>query len=300
MHNTSQSTGYLRTETQLKDMEGVDTASIQSTMVGPLWARATFSKRYPHILKDQEASHIFAKVAKKHPEAEAKFAAMEQLVDQFLGLFFLVRARVIDESVRNYLIGNPEASVVNLGCGLDTAFTRVDNGRLLWFNLDLPDAIDYRLGLIPETTRSKCIPKSVFELSWFDDIDFTPTRGAFFIAAGLFPYFSEAALISLCNSMAERFTGAELMFDAGSRLGNVFVNRRFKKYGITGLKQHFDLGDPVRQLSKWSDKIEVIEWFPHFARTQREQTWKWKTRTLMNLCDWFNLSKFAHVRFMSR
>ncbi|MFX0044573.1 MAG: class I SAM-dependent methyltransferase [Candidatus Hermodarchaeota archaeon] len=281
-------------------MEDIDTASIQSTMVGPLWARATFSKKYPHILEDQEASHIFAKVVKRHPEAKDEFVAMEQLVDEFLGIFFLVRARVFDDAVRSYLGGNPEATVVNLGCGLDTTFTRVDNGRLLWFDLDLPDAIDYRLGFIPGTTRSKCIPKSVFELSWFDDVDFTLTRGAFFIAGGLFSYFSEEALISLCNSMAERFPGAELMFDAGSRVGNMFVNRRFKKYGITDLKQRFDLGNPVRQLSTWSDRIEVVEWFPHFARTQREQAWKWKTRILMNLCDWFSLSKFAHVRFASQ
>jgi O-methyltransferase involved in polyketide biosynthesis len=268
-------------------------------MVGPLWARATFSQRHPHILKDEEASEIFAKVVKRHPRARDEFTAMEQLVDEFLGLFFLVRARVFDEAVRNYLVGYPEASVVNLGCGLDTTFTRVDNGRLLWFDLDLPDAIDYRLDLLPETTRSKCIPKSIFELSWFDDIGFEPRRGAFFIAGGLFSYFREADLISLCNSMAERFPSAELMFDAGSRVGNMFVNRRFKKYGIMGLKQQFDLGNPLSQLSRWSDKIEVVEWFPHFARTQREQTWKWKTRTMMNLCDWFSLSKFVRVRFTS-
>jgi O-methyltransferase involved in polyketide biosynthesis len=136
-------------------------------------------------------------------------------------------------------------------------------------------------------------------LSWFDDIGFEPRRGAFFIAGGLFSYFREADLISLCNSMAERFPSAELMFDAGSRVGNMFVNRRFKKYGIMGLKQQFDLGNPLSQLSRWSDKIEVVEWFPHFARTQREQTWKWKTRTMMNLCDWFSLSKFVRVRFTS-
>ncbi|MHA2379932.1 MAG: class I SAM-dependent methyltransferase [Candidatus Thorarchaeota archaeon] len=290
-------TGYLRTDAELTNAEGIDTATIQSTMVGPLWARATFSQRYPHILEDQEAADVFAKVVKKHPEAKDEFVVMEQLIDEFLGLFFLVRARVFDDAVRNYLVGNPEASVVNLGCGLDTTFSRVDNGRLLWYDLDLPDAIDYRKSIIPETPRSKCIPKSIFDLSWFDDIDFVPNRGAFFIAGGLFSYFSEDSLISLCNSMAWQFPGAELIFDAGSKVGNMFVNRRFRKYGIKGIKQQFDLGNPTKQLSKWSDRIEVVEGFTHFDRTQREQTWKWETRTMMNLCDWFNLSKFAHLRF---
>jgi len=287
----------MRTDVYLTDAEGIDTATIQSTMVGPLWARATFSQRYPHILEDPEAADVFDKVVKNHPEAKDDFAAMEQLVDEFLGLFLVVRARVFDDTIVEYLVSNPEASLVNLGCGLDTTFARVDNDRMLWYDLDLPDAIRYRTSIIAESPRSKCIPKSVFDLSWFEDIDFKPDRGAFFIAGGLFSYFSEDSLISLCDSMAERFPGAELIFDAGSRIGNMFVNRRFRKYGIRGVKLQFDLGDPTKQLSKWSDRIHVVEWFAHFARTPREGSWKWKTRIMTNLCDWFNLSKFAHLRF---
>ncbi|MFX1416973.1 MAG: class I SAM-dependent methyltransferase [Promethearchaeota archaeon] len=290
---------YMRTDVGLTDSEYIDIATIQSTMIGPLWARAKFSQRYPNILEDKEAADIFAKVIRKHPEAQEELATMEQLVDEFLSLFFLVRARVFDDAMREYLVRKPDASVVNLGCGLDTTFSRVDNGRIHWYDLDLPDAIQYRLSIINESPRCKCIPKSVFDLSWFENVDFSPGRGAFFIAGGLFSYFHEESLISLCDSMAKQFPGAELIFDAGSRIGNMFVNRRFRKYGIRGVKQQFDLGNPTKQIVKWSDRIRVVEWFAHFTRTQREQDWKWRTRVMMNLCDWFNLSKFAHLRFSS-
>ncbi|MFX1417225.1 MAG: class I SAM-dependent methyltransferase [Promethearchaeota archaeon] len=292
-------TKYMRTDVGLTDSKDIDIATIQSTMIGPLWARAEFGQRYPDILEDKEAAGIFARVIRKHPEAQEELATMEQLVDEFLGLFLLVRARVFDDAMREYLARKPDASVVNLGCGLDTTFSRVDNGRILWYDLDLPDAIQYRLSIITESPRCKCIPKSVFDLSWFENVDFSPDRGAFFIAGGLFSYFHEESLISLCDSMAKRFPGAELIFDAGSRIGNMFVNRRFRRYGIRGVKQQFDLGNPTKQIVKWSDRIRVVEWFAHFTRTQREQDWKWRTRVMMNLCDWFNLSKFAHLRFSS-
>jgi O-methyltransferase involved in polyketide biosynthesis len=34
----------------------------------------------------------------------------------------------------------PKGTVINLGAGLDDTFSRVDNGRVSWYNLDLPDA----------------------------------------------------------------------------------------------------------------------------------------------------------------
>ena len=58
-------------------------------------------------------------------------------------------------------------------------------------NLDLPDAVDFRKQYIPDSPRSKSIAKSVFDLSWFDEIDFTPQRGIFFIMGGLIYYFKE-------------------------------------------------------------------------------------------------------------
>lgn len=48
---------------------------------------------------------------------------------------------------------HPDAVIVNLGAGLDTTFQRIDNGRIFWYGLDLPDSIDLRKRLIPEGFR---------------------------------------------------------------------------------------------------------------------------------------------------
>ena len=34
--------------------------------------------------------------------------------------------------------------MVHIGCGLDSRFERVDNGRVEWYDLDLPDVIEQR------------------------------------------------------------------------------------------------------------------------------------------------------------
>jgi O-methyltransferase involved in polyketide biosynthesis len=41
---------------------------------------------------------------------------------------------------------------VHIGCGLDTRFDRVDNGQVVWYDLDLPLVIGLRRKLIPETS----------------------------------------------------------------------------------------------------------------------------------------------------
>ena len=51
---------------------------------------------------------------------------------------------------RSYLKNHPRACVVNLGCGLDTTFSQVDNGQARAYNLDFPDAIAVRNELLGE------------------------------------------------------------------------------------------------------------------------------------------------------
>jgi len=267
-------------------------------MVGPLWARASFGQLYPELLHDPKATELMEKVKAMHPEAEAEFSMLPQFIDEFIGLTFLIRAKAFDDALNNYIEENPETTVVNIGCGLDTTFSRIDNGRIIWFDLDLPDAIKYRKLLIPESPRNKCISKSVFDYTWFDEVDFKVEKGIFFIAGGLFQYFKEEKVSSLCRTMVERFPGGEFIFDAPSTLGNKIIKRRFKKFGVKGIAFDFSLGTPVKQISKWSDKIQVVDWFPLFARTPRNPKWKLKTRFQMNVCDRLKLGKYAQMRFL--
>ena len=268
-------------------------------MVSPLFARAKYSKIYPELFVDNEAEIILEKVLDLHPEATAEFSATEELIDEFMGLNFIIRAKTFDEMLNNYIKQHPKTTVVNLGCGLDTTFSRVDNGKITWFDLDLPDAIEYRRKLIPDSTRSISIPKSVFDLSWINTTNYKEKDGIFLIAGGLFSYFKEEDVAKLFVAMADKLPAAELLFDCQSSLGNKIINRRLKKLNVEGVHLDFNVKNPVKHIQKWSDKIEVVDWFTLFSRTERNPKWKKRTHLLMNLCDWLNAGKFVHVKFLS-
>jgi hypothetical protein len=54
------------------------------------------------------------------------------------------RAVEIDRALRSWLDRHPEGIIVSLGEGLGTQSRRVDNGRMRWLTVDLPDAIRLR------------------------------------------------------------------------------------------------------------------------------------------------------------
>jgi O-methyltransferase involved in polyketide biosynthesis len=290
---------YIRLDIPSSAMTTSDHRDIMSTMIGPLYARAFYGKKYPDILVDPSAEAVLGKVRERHPEAEADFLKLEQAVNEFLGLTLLVRGRILDGSVRNYVSVMPDATVVNLGCGLDDSFSRVDNGTMRWYNLDLPDAITYRLSLLPEKPRGNHIASSVFDTNWFKQVDYSEEQGVFFIAGGLFGYFEENDVSTLAATMAEHFPGGELIFDCQSGLGNRIVNRRVLKGGNSGAEFKMSVGDPKKQLASWSDRLNIVDWFPYFSRISWSTKWSRKTRLMMRVTDALGAGKFIHVRFKS-
>ena len=117
----------------------------------------------------------------------------------------------------------PQASVVNIGCGLDTTFERIDNGNVYWYDLDLPDVIDLRRKFIRESERRKFIVSSFFEDDWFQNLHVEDN--ILFIAAGVLYYFKAEEVQNVFKKIADRFPGSEMIFDASSPLGIKMANK---------------------------------------------------------------------------
>lgn len=130
----------------------LDMQSVQGTMLLPLWGRAKYSRENPDVLDDPMAGKIVR-------ESGFNFSSLEKTFGEFGGLCYIIWARKIDDAVRSFISRHPRAAVVNIGSGLDTTFTRVDNGQIRWYNLDLPDAIAFRRSLLSDSQRETSIPK---------------------------------------------------------------------------------------------------------------------------------------------
>ena len=105
----------------------------------------------------------------------------------------------------------PDAVIINLGCGLDTRFSRIDNGKVCWYDLDLPESIKLWRQFFKETDHYHMITKSVFDYSWIKGIPKgSPTL---IIVEGLFMYFKEEEVVELLKILVKSFEGGEMLIE---------------------------------------------------------------------------------------
>ena len=50
----------------------------------------------------------------------------------------MARTILYRDELKRLLKEYPDALCINLGCGFDDKFSQVDNGKLIWYDVDLP------------------------------------------------------------------------------------------------------------------------------------------------------------------
>ncbi|MFX1322138.1 MAG: class I SAM-dependent methyltransferase [Promethearchaeota archaeon] len=272
---------------KIKLIEG----SVQETMLGPLWARAKFSKLYPKILNDQKSIEIIERM-------NYDFSKVQEYLGEWRGIGLLVRARNFDNELKKYIERYPNATIINIGAGLDTTFFRVDNGKINWYDLDLPDVIKFRRKFIPEPKGCRYISKSALDYSWFDEIDFNNNKGLFLIAGGFIYYFKESEISAFFRALTDKFFDGELVFDCISNLAIKVAHKRAKKRGAETPFWHIGIGDPVKKMAEWSDKIKVINWYTMFSQIGINPNWNKKIIKMIKIAERFKTAKIVHVKFL--
>jgi O-methyltransferase involved in polyketide biosynthesis len=112
------------------------------------------------------------------------------------------------------LAAAPEATVVALGEGFETQFWRVDDGRLRWLTLDLPEVAGMRRKVLPEGPRNRTLTGSALDADWTAQV--ARDRPVIITAQGLLPYFERDEVHRMLTTWAGLLPGAWLLFDAAT------------------------------------------------------------------------------------
>lgn len=179
----------------------------QSSLV-TLYSRAKLTKENGSLLNDTKAIELVERI-------DYYFSLLEKSGPDFNFFTTAARAIQLDNKVKAYIKEHPHASVVNLGAGFETEFYRVDNGTINWYDLDLPEVIEVKKQLLPETDRMTYIAKSFLDPSWCQDVK--TENGVFLIAGGLFRYFDEAKVRQFFSLLVDHLPGFEIVFEAESK-----------------------------------------------------------------------------------
>lgn len=233
------------------------------------------------ILADEKAQAVFAQV---------DFDFEQLHVPTGTRLTVCLRARKFDDIVVEFLGEHPRGTVLHLGCGLDTRYFRVDNGKTEWYDLDFPSVIELRGKFFQESERYHTIPSSVTDLAWIDTVP-QPEDGALILAEGLLMYLDEEQVIALIGRLKSRFPGSILAFDAFSSLTarNIHRNPSMK---ATGAVVRWGIDDP-EQIERWVEGVQLLEeWY--FVQSEHIRAFGAFNRMMFKLAGLFPAANKAH------
>lgn len=242
-------------------------SGISETLLLPLYTRALESQRPDALLRDEQAVGMVGQI-------DYDFARIRLQGHDAIAL--IMRVKKFDGYVHDFLAHSPDGVVIHIGCGLDTRFERVDNGRVEWFDLDMPDVLALRQVLIRnECGRYHLLATSVFEYGWMDEVSTFKPRPFMFLAEGVLPYFEEAQIRSLFLKLRERFPGCELVCDAHTPFAIWANNLQLAYITRVGARLHWRLKHG-RDVEAWGDGISMLEeWFYFDSAEPRMQVYRW-------------------------
>jgi O-methyltransferase involved in polyketide biosynthesis len=270
----------------MNDRIKVELGEVQETLLLPLWGRAVESQKTKSRLTDRMAVEIVKRI-------DYDFSTITKNISWITQLAWVARSLHVDRAILEFIKDKPQATIVNIGCGLDTTFDRIDNGQIMFYDLDLPDVINLRKTFFHETERRKTISCSFLEGEWLNRLE--TNNGLLFIAAGVFYYFLENQIKCFFVSLADRLSGCEVFFDSASPLGVNVANKRVIKDG--GMDETAILKWSIksaRSIEQWDRRIQVVEEFPMFRGMKKGYSVKMKYGLWMS--DFLKIMSMVHLR----
>ncbi|MBQ8139285.1 MAG: class I SAM-dependent methyltransferase [Lachnospiraceae bacterium] len=175
---------------------------IQETALIPLAIKASETARTNARIKDLKAKEIIetlgVDVSKFDP-----FLSHEGVV---------ARTIMFRDELKRLIDMYQDALCVNLGCGFDDKFSQVDNGKITWFDVDLPDQIAVRRKVYEDRERCTMLSGSALEGEWTKSLP--KNDMTIVVMEGVLEYFSKdmvkTCLNMLCDSFSHGYLLAEL------------------------------------------------------------------------------------------
>lgn len=227
----------------------------QESLFLTLGSRALDSRLPRPFLGDTMADEIIATIGyglDKFPQLNTK------LLDRRSKVFDVaVRAKILDEIVRRFVLLRPDAVVLDLGAGLDGRISRVNPPPTVeWYDVDFPEVVALRRKLLPQPANAHNVGADLTDPDWLHDIP--RDRPAMIVADGLVLFLGQDDFVSLLNRLTAHFPGGELALNAYTTYAMWTFKHSRAMRAIAGGMANPGINDP-RQLERWVDGLTLLD-----------------------------------------
>ncbi len=226
---------------------------IQETALVSLAIRASETARPNPRIRDEKAAEIINSLGVDASKYDP-FLSHEGVV---------ARTIMFADALRALIEVHPNAVCVNLGCGFDDKFSQIDNGKIEWFDVDLPDQIAIRRRFFEDHARCTMLEGDALSGAWTSQLP--KDRPVIVVMEGVLEYFTkeqtDTCLHALCDSFEHGWLVAELNSKYMAKHSNQHdaiksTNATFK-WGTDSGEEFVELEPRLRLVSEQSYNVEM-------------------------------------------
>jgi O-methyltransferase involved in polyketide biosynthesis len=273
---------------KLMQSEKVHLTKEKETLLATLYCRALDSRSKNPLLHDEKAEEVVRRI-------DYDFRKLKISRDDVVSA--AIRAKQLDQWTRDFLADHPDATVLHLGCGLDSRVDRIDPPKSVrWYDRDFPEVIELRRRFYPQRDGYSLIGSSVTDPSFLDKVQ--ASGPMMMVAEGLFMYLSEHEVKELLQRLTSHFHSGQLAFDAWSRLA-VRLTKFQPAVRATGAEMRWGIDD-LRVLEQWVPRLQLVtEVTLTEALESARLSWVYRVmcRVINRIPPWRSLSRFLLYRF---
>ncbi len=259
----------------------------EKNLYQPLVARIHVSRYFPDFFYDKKAL-----------ELESKVPCDEMFVggSEFHCLTVAARAYHMDRAVTEFIKAYEVCNIIYLGCGLETAYHRINSQTAMFYHVDSPEVIKLRQNMMGTEYNEMLIEGNIFKIGWANKLDSSiPTM---VVVEGALLYCEEKVVVSFVHALQRRFMKLALLFDVVHDSGLRFANRFASTVKNKDEKIIFSVRDSERFVSQFEGArlVEEILYMEDISKTIPLSITS-KTKLLIFLCDLRKRASILHLQF---
>ncbi len=192
-------------------------SEISQTAILTLVCRVVAAEKKDPVFNDPMAVQCLERlIALSSPEENKRIQKWKKMYGGIQAHDAKARARTamrFDRIANLFITNHPGCTVINLACGLDTRFWRIENGMCRYVELDLPDMIDLKREIFKDQLSYELIGCSILDTTWIDRVTVSGNTDFLLLAEGLFMYLPKEAATRLLREISGRFERSQFTLD---------------------------------------------------------------------------------------
>jgi O-methyltransferase involved in polyketide biosynthesis len=277
-------------------VEKLKLTDVSKTAIATLRCRMIESERIPPLIHDPMAKVCLGKLLELAATEEER-KIFDHSITRALSSHIALRARKYDAIINTFIGAHPGCTVINLGCGFDTRYWRIDHSRCSYIELDLPEVIELKKKVFGNELDYELIGLSVLDPAWIEQVTMKNNHNFILVAEGLFMYLPRQDVMGLFKKFAAAFNNSQIVFETVTEsytrgFMKKMVEMKIKaelgleagsSYGF-GVKKAKDIegfADGIKEVDEWS-YVEDMDVYPKFLKYMGIARTQWTVTATIN------------------